>query len=97
MSNPILCLENDLLNYLTCRKNEWNGNERKQCESISNLRNLAKIDFKRQLKTHHNVDNQFDFSVNYEKGKLVIIIDKDSMNDNTFEELIKLMYLHTLM
>lgn len=46
---------------------------------------------------NENVDNQFDFSVNYEKGNLVIIIDKDSMNDTTFEELIKLMYLHTLM
>lgn len=46
---------------------------------------------------NENIDNQFDFSVNYEKGKLVIIIDKESMNDTSFEELIKLMYLHTLM
>lgn len=46
---------------------------------------------------NENIDNQFDFTVSSEKGEVMIIINKDTINEKNFEELIKLMYLHTLM
>lgn len=43
-----------------------------------------------------NGDNNFDFNVQSKHGKVKITIDKESVNDRNFEELLKLMYLHTL-
>lgn len=44
-----------------------------------------------------DLDYQFNFTINFKNGKLEIIIEKDSMNDNNLNNLIKSMYLHTLL
>lgn len=46
---------------------------------------------------NQNVDNLFDFTVEYNKGEVTIIVDETSINDTNMENLIKLMYVHTML
>lgn len=45
-----------------------------------------------------NVDTGFDFNMEYSKSKntLSIRIPKSSIDDSTFEKLVEIMYIHTL-
>lgn len=44
-----------------------------------------------------NVDNRFHFNTTFDGKKLMIYIQKDSIVQDNFEELVELMYIHVLM
>lgn len=46
---------------------------------------------------NQNIDNNFDFTVESSKGNVEIIIEEQSINDTNMENLIKLMYVHTML
>lgn len=46
---------------------------------------------------NQNIDNYFDYTVRHKKGDVTIFIEKDSINERNFENLIKLIYIHSVM
>jgi|GEM_PF-4966751 len=86
-------------------ESEYAKNKINQIDDVFSVHSLDKfitIDVKKGKSVFlrnfitENDDNNFDFTVNYRKGNLKITIEKKTINERNFEELVKLMYLHSI-
>lgn len=46
---------------------------------------------------NQNIDNHFDYTIRHKKGEVTIFIEKESVNERNFENLIKVLYIHSVM
>lgn len=46
---------------------------------------------------NQNIDNHFDYTIRHKRSEVTIFIEKESINEHNFENLIKLMYIHSVM
>jgi len=44
-----------------------------------------------------NIDNRFDYTISQKGNKVTIFIEKETVNEHNFEDLMKLMYIHSVL